>query len=212
MQRSSLPLTFKGSNVTSANSRQTEYQTSDIFLNRWSPRAFTGEEIPQQTLLTLLDAAHWAPSAYNFQPWRFIYARRGTAHWDRLLGVLGDFNRSWAKAAAAVVVVLSKKADVPPGQSAEVPNSTHSFDAGTAWGYLALQASLLGWHAHGMSGIDREKARVDLGVPDGYAVEMALVIGRVGDKSTLPEPMRARETPSGRKSLAEVAAEGKFSF
>ena len=198
--------------MTSANSRTTQYPISEIFLNRWSPRAHANEEISAETLNTILEAAGWAPSAYNFQPWRFIYARKGTAHWDKLLGLLNEFNQGWAKSASALVFLRSKKASLPPGQTAEVPNPTHSFDAGAAWGYLALQASLLGWQAHGMAGIDRDKARVELGVPDDYSVEIAFTVGRVGDKNTLPEGLRARETPSPRKPLAEIAAEGKFKF
>lgn len=196
--------------MTTINSRQAEHPISDIFLKRWSPRAFTGEDISQETLLTFLEAARWAPSSYNFQPWRFIYARRGTEHWDRLFAILNEFNRSWAGSASALIIVLSKTGAVPPGKDAEVANVTHSFDAGTAWGYLALQASLSGWQAHGMAGIDREKARVDLGVPAGYAVEAGIAIGRPGDKSILPPALQAREVPSQRQRLEDIAAEGLF--
>jgi len=196
----------------SADARQSEYPVDKQFLERWSPRAFTGEEIPVETLLTLLDAAHWAPSSFNFQPWRFVYARRGTPHWERLFGILNEFNQSWAGSASALVIVLSRKRALPPGKDVEIDNLTHSFDAGAAWGYLALQASLLGWQAHGMAGIDRAQAVESLGVPQGYAVEAAIAIGRPGDKSALPESLRAREFPSQRLSLSEVAAEGSFSF
>lgn len=198
--------------MTAANSRTADHAISDIFLHRWSPRAFTGEEIPAATLDTILEAARWAPSGYNFQPWRFVYARKGTAHWERLLGMLNPFNQSWAKSASALVIVLSKKAEIPPGKDAESPNRSHSFDAGAAWGYMALQASLLGWQAHGMAGIEHDKIRAELNVPEGYAIEAGVAIGRPGDKSLLPEALQARETPSGRRSLAEVSAEGVFPF
>lgn len=198
--------------MTAANTRTADHPISEIFLNRWSPRAFTGEEIPVQTLDTILEAARWAPSSYNFQPWRFIYARKGTAHWESLLGMLNAFNQSWAKSASALIIVLSKKAEIPPGKDAESPNRTHSFDAGTAWGYMALQASLMGWQAHGMAGIEHDKIRTELRVPEGYAIEAGVAIGRMGDKSTLPEALQAREAPSGRRPLAEVCAEGVFSF
>jgi nitroreductase len=195
-----------------AELRKTEHPIDRQFLERWSPRAFTGEEIPLDTLLTLLDAAHWAPSSYNLQPWRFIYARKGTPHWQRLYDTLNDFNRSWAGGASALVIIVSAQRAIPPGRDAEIDNLTHSFDAGAAWGFLALQANKLGWQAHGMAGFDRAKARADLGVPPGYAVEAAIAIGRPGDISSLPEALRAREVPSQRKPLAEVAAEGLFSF
>ncbi len=194
------------------HTRTAEHPISEIFLERWSPRALTGEEIPEASLLTILEAARWAPSAYNFQPWRFVYARKGTAHWERLFGILNEFNQGWARNASALVIVLSKEKSLPPGKDQEVPNLTHSFDAGAAWGFLALQASIEGWQAHGMAGIDREKARVDLGVPAGYTVEAAVAIGRPGDKNTLPESLRAREGYSQRHPLASVAAEGRFDF
>jgi nitroreductase len=196
--------------MSAAESRRSEYPISSHFLERWSPRAFLPEEIPVETLLTLFDAAHWAPSSYNFQPWRFVYARRGGEHWDRLLGILNDFNRGWAASAAALVIVLSKTTAVPPGKDAAVDNVTHSFDAGAAWGYLALQASILGWQAHGMAGIDRGKARLELGVPQDYAVEAAVAIGRPGNKESLPDSLRAREVPSQRQALAELVFEGRF--
>jgi nitroreductase len=191
-------------------SRVAEHAIEEIFLHRWSPRAFTDEVIPEATLLSFFEAARWAPSSYNVQPWRFVYARRGTEHWDRLLGGLNEFNRSWASRAAALVFVLSRKTALFPGQAAEVPNPTHSFDAGAAWGYLALQASLAGWQAHGMAGIDREKVRLDLRVPDDFAVEAGIAIGRPGDKSTLPDALQAREVKSQREPVSSIAFEGLF--
>jgi nitroreductase len=196
--------------MTAHTPRVSEHDIDPIFLNRWSPRAFTGEDIPEATLLTFLEAARWAPSAYNFQPWRFVYARRGTEHWDRLFGLLNEFNRSWAHSASAVVIVLSRETGLPPGKTEAVPNPTHGFDAGAAWGYLALQASLSGWQAHGLAGFDRERARTELGVPGDFAVQAAVVIGRPGDRASLPEGLQAREAPSHRQPLAELVSEGRF--
>jgi nitroreductase len=196
--------------TTSANSRQSEHPISPIFLERWSPRAFTGETIPEAEMLTILDAARWAPSSYNFQPWRFLYARRGTANFERYLAILNEWNRSWAHTASAILFIVSKKTSLPPGAVEPVPNATHSLDTGAAWGYLALQASLSGWHAHGLGGIDRDAARRELKIPDDYTVEAGAVIGRLGDKSLLPEKMQGGEAPSPRLPLAQVAFEGDF--
>ncbi|MEW6339567.1 MAG: nitroreductase family protein [Paraburkholderia sp.] len=196
--------------MTTSNARAAEHPIDIQFLNRWSPRAFTQEVIPEATLLTFFEAARWAPSSYNSQPWRFAYARRGTEQWTRFLGFLNEFNQSWAQHAAAIVIVLSKSTFTPPGASAEVPAPTHSFDSGAAWGYLALQASLAGWHAHGLAGIERDKIRKELAVPDVYSIEAGIAIGRAGDKSVLPEALQAREVQSPRKPLAEIAAEGRF--
>lgn len=190
--------------------RVADHPIDGIFLEHWSPRAFTGETIPESELFTLIEAARWAASAYNSQPWRFIYARRDTEHWQRLLGVLVEFNRSWVQHAAALIFVVSKSTLLPPGKDVEVPSHSHSFDAGSAAGSLALQAVRSGWAAHGMVGLDFESAFAELGLPAGYRVEAAFAVGRQGDKSILPEGLQAREAPSGRLPLSEIAFEGRF--
>lgn len=192
------------------NSRIAGYPIDVQFLNRWSPRAYTEAEISEETVLTFLEAARWAPSSYNAQPWRFVYARRGTPHWERLLGLLNEFNRSWAEKASVLIIVVSRTTFTPPGATAPAPAPTHSFDTGSAWAYMALQASLSGWHAHGMAGFDKEKARSELGIPADFAVEAAVAIGKRGDKSLLPERMQGGETPSQREPLNKLAFEGKF--
>ena len=196
--------------MTDVSPRQSDYPIDKLFLERWSPRAFTGEEISEHDLLTLLEAARWAPSSYNSQPWRFIYARRGTPHFDKFLSLLVEFNQSWAKTASALIILVSNSTMLPPGKDTPVPSHSHSMDAGAAWASLAFQAHLSGWAAHGMVGFDMERAFAELGVPAGYRVEQAIAIGRRGDKSILPEAMAAREMPSGRLGLAQVAMEGSF--
>ena len=91
-----------------------------------------------------------------------------------------------------------------------LPSHTHSFDAGAAWGYLALQAVKLGWYAHGMAGFDVERAYQVLGVPENFRVDAALAIGRLGDKSLLPPPLQERESPNGRRPVEESVMEGRF--
>ena len=144
--------------MTTANGRTADYPIEPMFLERWSPRAFTGEAISETDLLTMLEAARWAASSYNSQPWRFIYARRDTPCWDRFLGLLVPYNRSWAKNASALVILVSNSLMRPPGADKDVPSPTHSFDAGTASGYFALQAHKMGWFTHGMVGFDKEIA------------------------------------------------------
>jgi nitroreductase len=196
--------------MTTANSRTTDHPISPIFLERWSPRALTGEEIPDATLLTIFDAARWAPSSFNSQPWRFLYAKKNSPNWPTFLGLLNEFNQSWAKNASALMVIVSKTTFVPPNQTAPVVSHTHSFDTGAAWANLALQASLLGWHAHGMAGFDHDRARRDLRIPDDHRIEVTAAIGKGGDKSMLPPALQARETPSPRAALSSVAIEGGF--
>jgi nitroreductase len=196
--------------MTQANARTADYPIDPLFLERWSPRAFTGETISERDLLTLLEAARWAPSSYNSQPWRFIYARRDTEPWSRFLGLLAEFNQAWAKNAAALLILVSKTTLLPRGADKEVPSRTHSLDAGAAWANLALQATRSGWAAHGMAGFDVARTAAELGVPADYRVEAAIAIGRPGDKSLLPEALRAREQPSDRLPLAQLVSEGRF--
>jgi nitroreductase len=196
--------------MTSINHRVAEHTIDPLFLERWSPRAFTVDGISEAELLSLFEAARWAPSSYNSQPWRFVYARRGTAHWDKLLGLLNEFNASWAKHAAALVIVVSKQTMAVPGKTEEISSYSHSFDAGAAWAQLALQATRSGWQAHGMVGFDHARAAAELNVPAGYRVEAAVAIGKPGDKAQLPEGLQARETPSQRNPLSASVFEGAF--
>lgn len=192
--------------------RVADYAIHEQFINRWSPRAFDGSPIEEQTLLSFFEAARWAPSAYNSQPWRFLYARRDTPNWERFLGLLNEFNRNWAQHASALVIVISKTTFVAPGASEESPALWHTFDAGSAWGYFALQASIDGWHTHGMAGFDQDLTRKELNIPEGYALHAAVAVGKLGDKATLPEYLQAREAPSPRKPVSQIAAEGGFSL
>ena len=189
--------------------RQADHPIDPLFLERWSPRAFDGSNIPQADLLTIFEAARWAPSAFNSQPWRFLYALRGDANWERFLGLLIPWNQSWAHSASLLIYILSDSLmETKPGVG--TPSHSHSFDAGAAWACLALQATRLGYRAHGMSGVEFELARAELQVPDRFRIEAAAVIGRIGDPAILPERMRAREMPSGRKPIADFAFAGNF--
>lgn len=196
--------------MTKANDRVADHPIDAQFLERWSPRSFTGEAIPEAELMTLFEAARWAPSSYNSQPWRFVYARRDTPSWDGFFGLLNPFNQSWAKDAAAIIVALSKSTMLPPGKDREIPSHSHSYDAGAGWAYLALQASLSGWAAHAMVGFDMDTAFAQLQVPQGYRIEASIAIGRRGDKGLLPEAMQSREEPNGRNPIGQFVMEGRF--
>jgi len=186
--------------------RKTEYPANEIFFNRWSPRAMSGEPITDKELFTLFEAARWAPSSYNSQPWRFIYAKKDTPHWEKLFSLLVEFNQQWVKNASALLVIASKD----NFEHNETLSRTHSFDAGSAWMSLALQGSLMGLVVHGMSGFDYDKARSSLDMPDGYTVEAMAAIGKPGKKEALPEAMQEMEVPSDRKKVEEFVSEGTF--
>lgn len=189
--------------------RQADHSIDPLFLERWSPRAFDGSAIPHEDLLSIFEAARWAPSAFNVQPWRFLYAARGDANWERFLDLLIPFNREWAQTASVLVYILSDS--LTESRSGELAQShSHSFDTGSAWVSFALQATRVGYHAHGMSGVDFERARIELAVPERFRIEAAAVIGRIGDPAILSEKLQAREAPSGRKPIAEFLFAGNF--
>jgi nitroreductase len=193
-----------------ASGRKAEHEIDPAFLGRWSPRAFTDEEIPPAELMRLFEAAHWAPSAFNLQPWRFVYARRGGPGWDELLGLLIPYNQAWAHRAAALIFIASARWRTrSSGEREEI--YSHSFDAGAAWGFLALQAHHAGWAAHGMSGFDHERCYEVLGAPPAdWRVEAAVAVGRQGDAALLPDDFRAREAPSQREPVAKLVFEGRL--
>jgi nitroreductase len=191
--------------------RQADHAIDPLFLDRWSPRAFDGSKIPDADLMALLEAARWAPSAFNSQPWRFCYAKRGDQHWDRFLSLLIPWNQGWAHSASVLIYILSDSLPFTDKETgAPATSHTHSFDAGAAWACLALQATKMGYHAHGMSGIQMDLARASLQVPERYRIEAACAVGRIGDPATLDEKLRAREKPSGRKPVADFAFHGNF--
>ena len=190
----------------STKMRKVEYNINPLFVNRWSPRAMSGEEISHDDLMGLFEAARWAPSSYNNQPWRFIYAMRNTDHWQRLFSLLIDWNKIWAQNAAVIVAVISRK----NFEFNEKPAITHQFDAGAAWENLALEATTRGLVTHGMQGFDYNEARKALQVPDSFDVMAMIAIGKLGQKENLPSDLQEREYPSDRKSLKEIVMEGKF--
>ena len=193
-----------------ATTRISDYAIDPLFLNRWSPRAFTEEVIPEEELMTLFEAARWAPSCFNSQPWRFIYARRGTPNWDRFVSLLIEFNQSWAKNASALVFIVSNTLMTDPATGKQTVSPSSTFDAGAAWAQLGLQATSSGWRAHAMAGFDHERARAELHVPAHFRIEAAVAIGRQGDRSTLAERLQDREVPSKREALAKITMEGGF--
>jgi len=196
--------------MTQFGGRTADHEIEPLFLQRWSPRAFTGEPIPEPELSRIFEAARWAPSSSNVQPWRFLYARRDTPFWPKFLGLLSATNQLWAQHTAVLIVALSKATRQPASGGASMPSHSHSFDCGAAWLSMALQATAMGWHAHGMGGFDIPRAAIELNVPADYRVEAAIAIGRRGDKSSLPEPMQARETPNTREPISFFAFEGGF--
>ena len=186
--------------------RTSEYPINPLILSRWSPRSMTGEELGDDDIMSLFEAARWAPSSFNNQPWRFIYAKRNTEHWDRLFNLLVDVNKTWAKNAALLAVVISRK----NFEFNEKPARTHQFDTGSAWENLALEASSRGIVAHGMQGFDYEKAKTELGIPADFEVMAMIAIGKRGPKENLPTELQDKEKPNDRKALKDIIMEGTY--
>ncbi|MDN3508216.1 MAG: nitroreductase family protein [Simkaniaceae bacterium] len=185
--------------------RKPEYPVDPLFLSRWSPRAFTGEVVDEKSLMSLFEAAKWAPSSYNNQPWRFIYATRNSKHWTPFFDLLVPFNQSWADKAGALVIVVSKKTHENGKASV-----SHSLDTGAAYMSLCLEATLRHLSVHPMEGFDYEKAAKLIHLPEGYVVETMLAIGKKAPKEFLKDDLLEREFPKGRKSLSELVFEGKM--
>jgi nitroreductase len=186
--------------------RKNEYSVHPLILNRWSPRAMTGDEMTEKELMALFDAARWAPSSYNNQPWRFLYARKNTPSWPQFFNLMVEGNQLWTKNAAVLIVAISAK----NFEHNNKPTRTHSFDAGAAWMALALEGAWRGYVVHGMEGFDFDKAKTDLNIPEDYQVEAMIAIGKRAPMSQLPPELQKREAPSTRRPLKEIAIEGKF--
>ncbi|WP_438853568.1 nitroreductase family protein [Agromyces sp. M3QZ16-3] len=170
-------------------------------VERWSPRAYDPTaELSEETLRTLLEAARWAPSANNVQPWRFIVARRGTEAFTAIHDALMGFNQAWADSAAALVVNVAETVD-----EAGTPRPWAKYDLGQAVAYMSLQAQHDGLHTHQMGGFDAARLAEVFGLRAGLDVVSVSAIGKVGDASALPEPLREREVaPRSRKPLDEI--------
>ena len=186
--------------------RKADHPIVPLLLDRWSPRAMSGEEISKDELMRLFEAARWAPSSFNAQQWRTLYARRATEHWQTFFDLLVDANKAWAKNAAVLVMFVSRKVFDHNNE----PSTTHSYDCGAAWENFALQGFHQGLVVHGMEGFDYERAQKELGIPDEFQVEAMAAVGKPGAKEQLPEKLQARESPNDRRKLSESVFEGQF--
>lgn len=185
-----------------------DHPIHELIARRWSPRAFTGEPVNREQLLTLLEAARWAPSCFNEQPWRFLVATRDKpAAFDAMLQCLSEGNRSWAVNAAALLITVASTRFAGSGK-----HNRHAWhDVGLATALLSVQATALGLAVHPMAGFDAAAVRSGYGVPEEFEPVAAIAIGHTGNADTLPEPMRERErAPRIRKPLAELVYEGAW--
>lgn len=194
--------------IKGSEKRTPDHSIESLILDRWSPRAMSGESIPDDELLRLFEAARWAPSSFNSQQWRALYARRETEHWNTFFGLLVDANKTWAEQAAVLVVFISRR----NFDHNDEPSITHSYDCGAAWQNFALQGFSQGLVVHGMQGFDYDRARRELKIPDDFQVEAMAAIGRPGKKETLPEKLQKAESPNDRRKVSASVCEGPFAL
>ena len=185
--------------------REPDYDISPMFIHRWSPRAL-GRDMDEEELKALFEAARWAPSSYNNQSWRFIYATHKDEEYEKFVDLMNEFNAGWAEPGYALIVIASKKTFDHNGE----PSITHSFDTGAAWQNLALEAARRGLVAHGMQGFDYDKAREVLDIPEEFEVEAMIAVGSKEDEEKLDEDIQVR--PNGRKNQEEIVSKGSFDF
>lgn len=186
----------------------TEYPIHDLLRQRWSPRAFDERPIEPEKLRSLFEAARWAPSSNNEQPWRFIAAtKEHKVEYDRLFNCLVEGNQKWAYRAPVLILSVASL-----NLEDEVKPNRHAFhDTGMAVENLVLQATALGLVAHQMAGFDVEKARVDLKIPQGYEPVAMIAVGYLGDLASLSDRLREREQqPRSRQPISEWTFSGQW--
>jgi nitroreductase len=172
----------------------------DLIRRRWSPRAYSNKEVSATELKTLFEAARWAASSSNEQPWRFLVGRRGDETYQKIFNALVEFNQSWAKSAPVLVLSVAKKTFTGKGS----PNRCALHDTGAATANLALQATANGLHSHSMAGFDPEQVRASFAIPSDYDIGAVTAIGYFGDPASLPEHLHKMEvSPRQRKPLEE---------
>ena len=187
---------------------ETQYPIHDLLKRRWSPRAFAERPVEPEKLKSVFEAARWAPSSNNEQPWRFIVASKDDeTEWNRLLACLVENNRKWAF--RAPVLILSV-ASLNFEEDAK-PNRHALHDTGMAVENLVLQVIALGLAAHQMAGFDVEKARADLKIPPGYEPVAMIAVGYPGDPDLLPDYLRERELqPRTREPISSWSFSGQW--
>ena len=185
--------------------RHADHPIAPYLLARHSRVALTDAPVSEADVLSLLEAARWAPSASNIQPWRFLYTLRGTPEFDAIFDGLAPFNQNWAGKAGGWIVALSQH-EADDGK----PQRWHAFDTGAAWLSISLQGAHLGLLTHALGGFDADKVRAALEIPANFTIQAVIVVGHPGKTEDLPEAIRGRDVPNQRHPLETRAAAGKF--
>jgi nitroreductase len=186
---------------THQNSVAEQESVENAILTRHSPRSFSATAVSAKDLKKVFEAARWAASSYNEQPWRFIVGHRGDATYQKIFDTLVEFNQSWAKSAPVLILTVGSKKFAHNGQ----PNHYSLHDTGAATAYLTLTAWDLGLRSHSMGGFDMAKARASFGIPEDFEIGAVTALGHPGDGSELPDQLKQMEAkPRERKPLDEI--------
>jgi nitroreductase len=185
-----------------------DFPVHELIRERWSPRAFADKPVPRDVLRSIFEAARWAPSSNNEQPWAYIVATRDEkVNFDKMLSVLVEFNANWAKTAPVLALAVAQLAFAKNN----VPNRNAQYDTGAASALLSVEATARGLAVHQMAGFDPEKARQVFGIPPGWEAIAAIAIGYPGDPASLPQPLKDREmAPRTRKPINEFVMAGHW--
>src|ERR1700737_1544340 len=186
----------------------TEIPLHDLIRNRWSPRAFAEKRVPPEGLRSLFEAARWAPSSNNEQPWAYLVATKDDAeNFAKMLGVLVEFNAGWAKDAPVLALSVAHTTMQRDGK----PNRVALHDVGSATAQLTFEANARGLQVHQMAGFDAEKARQTFAIPPDWEPVAAIAIGYPGNPESLPDKLRERElAPRTRKPVDEFVMTGSW--
>lgn len=187
---------------------ETSAPIHELIRHRWSPRAFDSRPVEPEKLRSLFEAARWAASSYNAQPWHFIVATKADPeNYKKILDSFVEFNQGWAKSAPVLALSVAGMKFEHNG----TPNHHAFHDVGQAAAYLALEAANLGLQVHQMAGILPDKARQIFSIPEGYEAVAGIAIGYPGDPATLPDNLRAQEhAPRSRKPLDSFVFTGNW--
>jgi nitroreductase len=194
--------------LTLEKTAKTDAPIHELLAQRWSPRAFSSRPVEPEKLRSLFEAARWAPSSFNEQPWAFLVTtQQDPEAFAAMLSVLVEGNRAWAKDAPVLMLSVAKLNFERTAQ----PNRHAFHDVGLATANLMTQATALGLSVHAMAGFDVKKAREVFGIPEGWEAVAAIALGYPGDPESLAEKLRARElAPRSRKPLEQMVFSGKW--
>jgi len=186
----------------------TEVPLHDLVRNRWSPRAFAPKSVSPETLLSLFEAARWAPSSNNEQPWVYLVAiKDDSENFAKLLSILVEFNQKWAKDAPVLALSVAHRVSQKDGK----PNRHAFHDVGSASAQLTFEANSRGLFVHQMAGYHVDQARQAFGIPEDWEPVAAMAIGYPGDPASLAPPLRDRELGQrARKPLSEFVMTGDW--